>query len=217
MNTYLTIDEQDEEYIINVEISDSEKIDRNKLNKTIKQISKFIKKNDKKRKDVIINTNLDLEKDEKENGQMLTLISALNACKIREKKKRIEYIYMSACKYLDNEFINNNICEFSNDICLGKKKYSMKNGCCHEYKMKNILYPKDIQLCKYQKDKHCTADCLGCKVYVCDEVKKKGYKYTYYNVPLIRYFFNAKQKIIIRCSLFKNKEQILKKLYFFNF
>ena len=54
MNTYLTIDEQDEKYIINVEISDSEKIDRNKLNKTIKQISKFIKKNDKKRKDVII-------------------------------------------------------------------------------------------------------------------------------------------------------------------
>ena len=50
MNTYLTIDEQDEEYIINVEISDSEKIDRNKLNKTIKQISKFIKKNDKKEK-----------------------------------------------------------------------------------------------------------------------------------------------------------------------
>ncbi len=50
MNTYLTIDEQDEEYIINVEISDSEKIDRNKLNKTIKQISKFIKKNDKKKK-----------------------------------------------------------------------------------------------------------------------------------------------------------------------
>ena len=97
MNTYLTIDEQDEKYIINVEISDSEKIDRNKLNKTIKQISKFIKKNDKKRKDVIINTNLDLEKDEKENGQMLTLISALNACKIRKKKKRIEYIYMSAC------------------------------------------------------------------------------------------------------------------------
>ena len=139
MNTYLTIDEQDEKYIINVEISDSEKIDRNKLNKTIKQISKFIKKNDKKRKDVIINTNLDLEKDEKENGQMLTLISALNACKIRKKKKRIEYIYMSACKYLDNEFINNNICEFSNDICLGKKKYNMKNGCCHEYKMKNIL------------------------------------------------------------------------------
>ena len=37
MNTYLTIDEQDEEYIINVEISDSEKIDRNKLNKTIKK------------------------------------------------------------------------------------------------------------------------------------------------------------------------------------
>ena len=29
MNTYLTIDEQDEKYIINVEISDSEKIDRN--------------------------------------------------------------------------------------------------------------------------------------------------------------------------------------------
>ncbi len=50
---------------------------------------------------------------------------------------------MSACKYLDTEFINNNICEFSNDICLGKKKkYNMKNGCCHEYKMKKYIISK---------------------------------------------------------------------------
>ena len=217
MNTYLTIHEQKGTVEIITNIKANENIDKDKLNATIKQISKLIKKNQRNKKDVIINTDLNLDKDEKKDNQMLTLIAALNACKIKDKKQRIEYLYMFACKYLDNEFINKNICEFKNDVCLGKRKYNIKNGCCHEFKMKNILYLKNLPLCKYQKDKHCTADCLGCKVFVCDEVRKKGYKYTYYNVPLIRYFFNIKQKIIIRCSVFTHKDRILKKLYFFDF
>lgn len=217
MNTYLTIHEQKDKMEIITNIEANENINKDKLNATIKQISKLIKKNKRKKKEVVINTDLDLEKDERKDNQMLTLISALNACKIKDKKQRIEYIYMSACKYLDNEFMNKNICEFKDDVCLGKRKYNIKNGCCHEFKMKNILYPKDLSLCRYQKDKHCTADCLGCKVFVCDEVRKKGYKYTYYNVPLIRYFFNIKQKIIIRCSVFTHKDRILKKLYFLDF
>ena len=217
MNTYLTIYEKKEKVEIITNIKANENIDKDKLNATIKKISKLIKKNKRNKKEIIINTDLDLEKDETKDNQKLTLISALNACKIQDKKQRIEYIYMSACKYLDNEFINKNICEFKNNVCLGKRKYNMKNGCCHEFKMKNILCPKNLPLCKYQKDKHCTADCLGCKVFVCDEVRKKGYKYTYYNVPLIRYFFNIKQKIIIRCSVFTHKDRILKKLSFFDF
>ena len=121
MNTYLTIYEKKEKVEIITNIKANENIDKDKLNATIKKISKLIKKNKRNKKDIIINTDLDLEKDEKKDNQILTLIAALNACKIKDKKQRIEYLYMSACKYLDNEFINNNICEISNDICLGKK------------------------------------------------------------------------------------------------
>ena len=91
--------------------------------------------------------------------------------------------------------------------------------CCliHEYKIKNLLSSKNIPVCRYQQNKTCVADCLGCKLFACDEVHKKGYKYTYYNVALVRYFFNLGQKIIIRCSVFTHKDKILKRLRLLNF
>ena len=46
-------------------IKANENIDKDKLNATIKKISKLIKKNERNKKDIIINTDLDLEKDEK--------------------------------------------------------------------------------------------------------------------------------------------------------
>lgn len=195
----------------------NEELKEKKVNASVKQIVKLIKRNNIKKKDVIIYTDLDLEKDEREDNKRLSLISALNACKIKNKNERLEYIYMASCKYLDNEYILKNICEFCNDICLGKKKYKVKNGCCHEFKLKNIFYSKNLPLCRYQKDKRCVADCLGCKLFACDAVRKKGIKYTYYNVPLVRYFFNFAQKIVIRCSVFTHKDKVLKRLRFFNF
>lgn len=216
IKSYLTINEFKDRIEICANIKD-EKLEEKKINASVKKIVKLIKRNNIKKKDIIIDTDLDLEKDERGDNKKLTLISALNACKIKDKNKRLEYIYMAACKYLDNEFRNKNICEFCNDICLGKKKYNIKNGCCHEFKLKNIFYSRNLPLCRYQKEGICTADCLGCKLFACDAVHKKGFKYTYYNVALVRYFFNFGQKIMIRCSVFTHKDKILKKLRLFNF
>lgn len=52
---------------------------------------------------------------------------------------------------------------------------------------------------------------------MCDEVNKKGYKFTVQNVLLIRYFFNFLQKIVIQTSVFQPKEEIMKKLLRFSF
>lgn len=77
MNTYLTIYEKKEKVEIITNIKANENIDKDKLNATIKKISKLIKKNKRNKKDIIINTDLDLEKDEKKDNQILTLIAAL--------------------------------------------------------------------------------------------------------------------------------------------
>lgn len=213
---YITINEFKDKFEIKVYVKDKE-LEEKKVNESIKHIVKLIKRNNREKKEVIIDTDLDLEKDEKEDNKRLSLIAALNACKIKDKSERLEYIYMAACKYLDNEYIVKNICEFCNDVCLGKKKYNVKNGCCHEFKVRNIFYAKNLSLCRYQKEGRCTADCLGCKLFACDAIHKKGVKITYYNVPLVRYFFNFAQKIIIRYSVFTHKDKILRRLRFFNF
>ncbi len=215
-NSYLTINEQKNKYEINANISDTV-LDDGKLNASVKQIVKLLRKNNFKKKEIVINTNLNLDNFDKIDNKHFTLISALNSCKIQDKDKRLEYIYMAACKYLDNDFQNNNICEFCDDVCLGKKKYNMKNGCCHEATLKNVFFFKDFPLCRYLKDKRCIADCLGCKIFTCNDVRKKGFKYTYYNIPLVRYFFNFIQKIIIRFSVFTHKDTVLKRLKAFNF
>lgn len=215
--TYFTINKLKDKCEIIANITD-EKLDEKKVTNSVKQIVKFIKTNDFKKKDVIINTNLDLEKDEREDNQRFTLISALNACKIKNKKERLEYIYMAACKYLDNEFFGKNICEFCDDICLGKKKYNAPNGCCHPITLKTLFtFKRKIPLCKFNVGKTCINPNLACKLYACTEVHKKGYNFNYYNVALVRYFFNFIQKIIIRCSIFESKDKILKRLNVFNF
>ena len=180
-----------------------------------------------KKKDIIIDTDLDLEKDEREDNKKLTLISILNACKIKDKNQRLEYIYMCVCKYLDNEYLGKNICEFCNDVCVEKRKYlkegccyeNIRDGCCHKLTLKYFFSPKNtlIPRCEYQQNGRCIADNLGCKLFACEAVRKKGINYTYYNVALIRYFFNVGQKIIIRCSLFTHKDKVLKRMKLINF
>ena len=79
-----------------------------------------------------------------------------------------------------------------------------------------MLYEKKMQLCEYQKDKCCIAKCITCKMYMCDTLKKKGYKYTTSNVILIKRYFNPLQQLIIITSFFKTKEKIMKSLMFFS-
>ena len=86
--TYFTINKLKDRYEIIANITD-EKLEEKKIMNSVKQIAKFIRTNDFKKKDVIINTNLDLEKDEKEDNQRFTLISSLNGCKIKNKKERL--------------------------------------------------------------------------------------------------------------------------------
>ena len=224
--TYLTIKEEKDKIEITAKIQDKQ-LDEKKVNTSVKQISKILKKNKLKKKEIIIETNLDLEKDEKRDNQYLTLISALNACKIKDKNERMEYIYMCACKFLDNIYLENNICEFCDNVCLEKRKYlnskvcydNIRDGCCHKITLKYLFTSRKTRVprCIYQQEGRCITTNLGCKMFACDTVRKKGIKYTYFNVALVKYFFNLPQIIIMRCSLFTHKDKVLKRIKLWNF
>ena len=93
----------------------------------------------------------------------------MDALNIKNKRKRLSYIYDVVCDYLDNLFINNNLCKFKNNKCLSNrcKKFEKVNGCCSNNKNIN---------CKYFDKNHCTIKCSGCKFYVCLSLKKKHIK-----------------------------------------
>lgn len=142
---------------------------------------------------------------------------AVKAIQIDDKVKRYDYLYDEICFYLDNVCITNNLCEFKNDKCFAKKNTDVTMGCCHHFpdKRLGIFYQKKMVPCEYLGERGCTTKAIGCKMFMCDDINKKGYKFTVYNVLLIRYFFNFMQKIIIRTGIFDTKENIMKRLMWF--
>lgn len=139
---------------------------------------------------------------------------AVNTIQIDDKVQRYNYLYDEICYYLDHVCVPDNICEFKNNKCLAKRKTDVLMGCCHHYSDKKfgMLYQKNMVPCEYLGEKGCTTSAIGCKMFMCDEINKKGYKYTVYNVLLIRYFFNFIQKIIIKTGIFDSKENILNRI-----
>ncbi len=57
------------------------------------------------------------------------IIEALN---IKNRKKRLNYIFDTACRQIDDNYQKENLCGFKNSICLNhqKLKKDYKNGCC---------------------------------------------------------------------------------------
>lgn len=142
------------------------------------------------------------------------ILVLINTLKIKEKKQRYNYIYDKICYYLDSVCTSKKLCDFKDDVCYGKRISCVKNGCCHHFKNRYFMgITEKPKLCEYQVGKSCTAQSIGCKMFLCDEIiKNKGVKFTVENVLLIKYFYNFIQKIIILSSVFYKKERIIKNL-----
>lgn len=130
---------------------------------------------------------------------------------INNTKKRYDYIYEALCRYLDKEFKEKNPCDFRCNICKKSrylkenniKRNSYLNGCCYSYTEKSN--------CKYFKSNGtCSTKCLGCKLFICDYLKKEGYNYKLNNIYLSKYLFNYRQKKYIEYAVKKPKEEIIK-------
>lgn len=144
--------------------------------------------------------------DEEIDDKMKIIESVLN---ISDIKERYSYLYDLICEYLDNEFINKNVCGFNCGICRRRQEMIDKNikkdtyldGCCHGYKKGD---------CEYLiPGKGCSIKNIACKTYTCFYLRKRGYRYKLNNIYLSRYFFNYRQKNYIENTFFVEKDVVM--------
>lgn len=147
------------------------------------------------------------------------LISSIYAIFKNNKKEMYDYIYNEVCNYLDQKFIDENLCDFKNNKCGEKRNTICTVGCCRHYKHK-ILGPLPFNkfiICEHLKNKRCSAKCISCKLFTCDYLNKKGIKFKIKEIFLLDTFFNPIQKFIIKTSVYTKKEAIIQKLLFWSF
>ena len=126
---------------------------------------------------------------------------------ISDKEERYSYLYDLICGYLDNEFNKKNICGFNCGICKNRqdlidrniKKDTYENGCCY-------FYAKGKLCDNLDSNGRCKVKNIGCKLFTCSYLKKRGYKYRLNDIYLARYFFNYRQK---EDTLFVDKDVII--------
>jgi hypothetical protein len=121
-----------------------------------------------------------------------TIINALN---IKNRFKRIRYVYDESCKYIDNFYKGKNMCNFNKK---GMCRTNTINGCCRK--------------CYHRSDKGCTTRNLTCKLFYCNKVCDKYKVLTFGDVKLIR-CFPYRCQIIARHNFFTKEEDYLMDLY----
>ena len=175
------------------------KINSRNINKIIKKTRKIRKLCDK--------NNLKLEFIYQDKIKSKTLEEIEHAINIKDLEKRYSYIYDNICDYLDNKYKKCNYCDFKNDVCIyfrELKEFDHKNGCCYKVSRGG--------LCKYFKNKKCTIKSISCKLYSCEVLRNNKINFRMKYFPLIKYFFNLKQKYYIKYSFFEDKDYVLNKL-----
>lgn len=124
----------------------------------------------------------------------------VNALNIKNRKKRITYIYDSSCKLIDDNTKNSNICGFKNGKCYVQRNLNNEkcNGCCRK--------------CLYQTNKGCPTKNLSCKLFNCSEVTSRYNTIKYDDLKILK-LLSLKNRIIIKSDYFSRREDVLKDLY----
>lgn len=149
------------------------------------------------------------------NKEKNDFLNAINAIFYNNRYEMYNYIYDNVCDYLDGFFYGKNYCDFKNNKCGEKINTSSNIGCCRHYKNKLLgpVLPNNFIPCEFLKEDHtCSAKCLGCKLFTCDYLRKKGIRFKVKDILLLDTFFNPLQKYYIKVKVFTPKEKILKKL-----
>lgn len=149
--------------------------------------------------------NKDINISKEKDQRVINLYHIEQALNIKNKKERYEYIYDVVCDYLDDCFRGKNLCEFKDDKCLGdrNKKFEKSCGCCNG---------KTRGTCKYLVNGSCSIKCMGCKLFTCPSLRKKGIKFRIKDIPLLHYFFNLRQKEVLAYTIFTPKDEVIERL-----
>ena len=170
-------------------------IDVKDVNKEIKNTKKYLKYSDK--------NNVKIKYKTKDK----TLKQIEKAINIKDIKKRYSYIYDTICDYIDEKYMTCNYCEFKDDICKyfrEKNELTHKYGCCYSDSRGG--------LCNYLDKDHCTINSISCKLYSCPILRGNNINFKIREIPLLKYFFNIKQKYYLKYSFFKDKDYVINKL-----
>ena len=160
-----------------------------------KDYDKFVKKLNLYKSILFFNTYF------KVNGkyfdELRYIIDALN---IKNRRKRISYVYDSACKIIDdnNKKYRCDMCGFRNGKCYAQINTNKSNGCC--------------RMCLYQSNSGCKTKNLTCKLFNCSEVTKRFNTLKYEDLDILR-LLSIKNRILIKSDYFSSKEDVLKDLY----
>ena len=98
--------------------------------------------------------------------------------------------------------LKNNMCRCNREKCKDKQVSS----CCESLKSRKICENFD------NEKKECKIKSLGCKLFVCPYLIKKGYYYRTGNVPYLKYLLSPRQKLIALTSHFKDKDENVNKM-----
>ena len=140
-------------------------------------------------------------------------IQSVNAVFYNTRYERYNYLYDTACDYLDSFFYGKNLCDFKNNQCGEKRNTSSLTGCCHHFKNKYLGPLTKLVPCEHLKEDHtCGAKCIGCKLFTCDYLRKKGVQFKIKDILLLDAFFDPLQKYFIKTMVFTPKEKIIKRL-----
>ena len=133
------------------------------------------------------------------NVKNINYSSVIEALNIKNRIKRINYIYDKACSEIDEyNKIKHIDCEFKNGKCMNQHNTKRINGCC--------------RLCRLQSSHGCTSQNITCKLFFCDQLEKK-YKTIKFNDIKILKCLSLTNRIIVKDNYFETKENFLRTLY----
>lgn len=138
---------------------------------------------------------------EKDTYNVKDIITALN---IKNRKKRLTYIFDTACCQIDDYYNVKNLCGFKNSQCCLHRKANKKyvNGCC--------------RWCLYQSSKGCTTKNLSCKLFTCSEIEKRFKKINFEDINILK-LLTKRQRAITKSNYFTKRESFINDLYIGSF
>ena len=132
-------------------------------------------------------------KTEIEDEELKKIVEALN---IKNRNKKIEFIYDYCCSKIDKFYEGKNLCSFKDNKCIMHQKPNCNhfNGCC--------------SLCFYQSNKGCKTSNLSCKLFFCDKIKNDNEILKFKDLKILK-LFGLRQRLICRYNYFASREEFL--------
>ncbi|MEE3343073.1 MAG: hypothetical protein VZS44_03180 [Bacilli bacterium] len=148
-------------------------------------------------------------KPSKEVDKYKKYLEVIEAFNIKDRRKRISYIYDYLCNYFDEDMKKHNYCEFKDGTCIANRLgYSVHedNGCCYQFRK---------GLCKHLTPNGCSSPNPSCKIFMCEYLAKykKVSNYDTRKVYLTKCLFSFNEHAFFRRQYFITKKEYLDKYF----